>query len=209
MDALLTGIFSLVGAGAGSFLGAYLKKKGENVATHEDMDKLVDQMAAVTQTTKEIEAKISSDVWDRQKRWEIKRDAIFDMVKELGTLQVALGDFISVYRAAQANKDAQFYAQKKIEEHQKFQQVHQSFERAQAVAALVCSKEVQKVVSSFGVLRTQLTSDIAQGRMEKANKDFADVIRAGLNLRELLRQELLGVENNSSGFKSQSNATSS
>ena len=203
------GVFSLVGGWAGSYLGAYLKKKGENLATHEDVDKLVDQMAAVTQTTKEIEAKISSDVWDRQKRWEIKRDAIFDMVKELGTLQVALGDFISVYRVALRNEEAQFYAQKKIEENEKLHQAHQSFERAQAVATLVCSKEVRIAFSNFGVLRTELTSDIAHGRMEKANKDFADVIRAGLDLRDLLRQELLGAENNSSGSKSQSKASSS
>jgi len=37
------------------------KKKGENLATHEDLDKLVVQVRAVTTTTKEIEAKISTD----------------------------------------------------------------------------------------------------------------------------------------------------
>jgi hypothetical protein len=42
---------TIVGAWAGSFLGAYLKKKGENLATHEDVNKVVAQMAAVTQTT--------------------------------------------------------------------------------------------------------------------------------------------------------------
>jgi hypothetical protein len=33
-------IISFVGGWLGSFLGAYLKKKGENLATHEDIDKL-------------------------------------------------------------------------------------------------------------------------------------------------------------------------
>lgn len=63
------GGLSLVGGWLGAYLGSYLKKKGENLATHEDIDKLVDQVRAVTQTTKEIEAKISNEVWDRQKRW--------------------------------------------------------------------------------------------------------------------------------------------
>jgi hypothetical protein len=49
------GLTALVTAFVGSYLGAYLKKKGENLATHEDIDKLLDQVSAVTQTTKETE----------------------------------------------------------------------------------------------------------------------------------------------------------
>jgi len=56
----------------GCILGSYLKKKGENLATHEDIDKLVDQVQAVTKATKEIETKISSDLWDRQKQWDVE-----------------------------------------------------------------------------------------------------------------------------------------
>jgi|SRR6266851_2457929 len=52
----------------GAFFGSYLKKKGENLATHEDVDKLVAQMSAVTAATKQIEAKITraSRVYERQ-----------------------------------------------------------------------------------------------------------------------------------------------
>ena len=70
-------IISFVGGWLGSLVGAYLKKKGENLATHEDIGKLVEQVAAVTKTTKEIEAKISDEVWGRQRLWEMKRDAYF------------------------------------------------------------------------------------------------------------------------------------
>ncbi|MGD0291317.1 MAG: hypothetical protein ABSC63_16915 [Candidatus Binataceae bacterium] len=53
---------------AGAFFGSYLKKKGENLATHEDIDKLVTQVSAVTVATKQIEAKITraSRVYERQ-----------------------------------------------------------------------------------------------------------------------------------------------
>jgi hypothetical protein len=47
-------------AGVGAYFGGYLKKKGVNLATHEDIDKVLDQVRAVTTTTKEIEAKISN-----------------------------------------------------------------------------------------------------------------------------------------------------
>jgi hypothetical protein len=53
---------------AAAFFGAYLRKKGENLATHEDIDKLVKQVSAVTTATKQIEAKITraSRVYERQ-----------------------------------------------------------------------------------------------------------------------------------------------
>ncbi len=55
-------------AGIASYLGSYLKKKGENLATHEDINKLVDQVSAVTAATKQIEARITraSRVHERQ-----------------------------------------------------------------------------------------------------------------------------------------------
>jgi hypothetical protein len=81
---------TLIGAFIGSFLGSYLKKKGENLATHEDLDKLVEQVRAVTTTTKEIEAKISTDVWDRQKRWEMKREVLFEATRRLGAVEDSL-----------------------------------------------------------------------------------------------------------------------
>ena len=56
---LVVFVSSSLSAGAGAFIGSYLKKKGENLATHEDINKLVDQVKSVTQATKEIEAKIS------------------------------------------------------------------------------------------------------------------------------------------------------
>ena len=51
-------ILPFVSAGVGAYLGSYLKKKGENLATHEDIEIVLDQVRKVTQTTKEIEAKI-------------------------------------------------------------------------------------------------------------------------------------------------------
>jgi hypothetical protein len=54
--------------------------------THEDINKLVDQVKSVTQATKEIEAKISGELWDRQRHWEAKRDALLGAVKSLSSV---------------------------------------------------------------------------------------------------------------------------
>ena len=76
------GLTTLIAAGCGAYFGAYLKKKGENLATHEDLAALVEQMKAVTNATKEIEAKISTDMWHRQNRWEMRKDAILEALRD-------------------------------------------------------------------------------------------------------------------------------
>src|SRR5258708_24320707 len=86
-------VMSFLSGGAGAFLGSYLKKKGENLATHEDIDKLVDQVSAVTTAAKQIEAKISSDIWDRQKQWGLKREILCDAAKKFSAIDNKLLSF--------------------------------------------------------------------------------------------------------------------
>jgi hypothetical protein len=98
MDGLITLALTTLSAFIGSYLGAYLRKKGENRAIHEDIAKLVDQVSAVTKATKDIEAKISNEVWKRQKRWELKREVLFEAAKRLAEVDDALLGFDSMLR---------------------------------------------------------------------------------------------------------------
>jgi hypothetical protein len=65
------------------FFGSYAAKKGENLATKEDI-------AQLTKIAEGIKAKISDEVWDRQKQWEMRRDAVLDVVRAIGKLNQAL-----------------------------------------------------------------------------------------------------------------------
>ena len=85
-------------AGAGAYLGSYLRKKGENLATHEDINNLVTQVRAVTTATKEIEAKISEATWDTQKRWELKREVLFEAMKQTAILKDKLTNLQAFYQ---------------------------------------------------------------------------------------------------------------
>lgn len=97
-----------------------------------------------------------------------------------------------MFRAAQGNEQGEYYKQAKIDENKKYQKAHGSYERAKAVAILVCSDKVKLAFSAYGVSRTRLTNDIVKNNMEQANKDLPIVFREGLDLRDLLRKELLG-----------------
>jgi hypothetical protein len=56
---------------------------GEDQAITDGFAEVLRQTAETTKTTKAIEARISNDVWDRQKLWEMKREVLFVMAKRV------------------------------------------------------------------------------------------------------------------------------
>src|SRR5258705_6286602 len=84
---LVTGLIGFV---LGSFWKSYLGKKGENLATHEDIQMLVDQVRAVTQTTEDIKATITDKAWQREQ----KKTACYEMVKQIEPISRTLTGMI-------------------------------------------------------------------------------------------------------------------
>jgi hypothetical protein len=74
-----------------NYLGKYLTKKAENLATHEDIQKLVDQV----RETESVKAEIADRMWDRQRRWDAKRDLyleIYSSLHKLYDLLITVGE---------------------------------------------------------------------------------------------------------------------
>ncbi len=67
LGAIIAVLSFFLGAVFSPYLTGYATKKGEKLATHDDIDKLVDQVKAVTEATKKIEAEISSCSKRREK----------------------------------------------------------------------------------------------------------------------------------------------
>src|SRR5579872_6295124 len=89
-EALIFWAITVICAGVGAYMGAYLKKKGENLATHEDLNKLVEQMKVTTETTKGIEARITGDLWNAQKRWELTKETLIEIVRLVGRAEITI-----------------------------------------------------------------------------------------------------------------------
>jgi hypothetical protein len=90
-------IFTVLCAGLGGYLGAYLKKKGENTATKEDFNDLKEQTRELTRATKEIEAKIDDQVWNRQRQWEMKKDIFIEATRIVAKADETLARTVSTY----------------------------------------------------------------------------------------------------------------
>jgi hypothetical protein len=89
MEHLAWTLLAAIASGFGGYFGAYLKKKGENLAVREDIEDLKVQTAELTKTAKEIEAKISEESWNRQRQWELTRDAAVKLMEAHARLEDA------------------------------------------------------------------------------------------------------------------------
>jgi hypothetical protein len=182
-------IISFVGGWLGSFLGAYLKKKGENLATHEDISELVEQVSAVTKATKEIEARISDEVWDRQRLWEMKRDAFFVLMKAESAAANALFGFMSACDVAKdhppENQAALNLRRKSTAE---WLAAGAEFDSARAQVSLVCGQEVDKRLVSLDTLFKKTAVGLSKGEdVSGLDKQF---LRERHALRAAVRAEL-------------------
>lgn len=171
----------------GSFLNGYSTEKGKNLATHEDIDKLVDQVKAVTQTTKEIEAKISDQVWDRQRRWELKRDQILKIADLISTAKDSL-----VYLDSECRQLRMMSSQGEasIESFEKraasFTDDLNQLDRLVVTTSLICDAATVVAITNYTITVRQIASQLIrkeidldfEGRHADINKKFAAVIGA-------------------------------
>ena len=157
------GISTFVGAFIGSFLGGYLKKKGENFATHEDIEKLVEQVQAVTKATKEIEAKISSDVWDRQKRWEMKRDVLFSAGKAFAAADDALLSFGSVFLHKQEPVN-EALNEARSKSSRRWLDACAKFDETRLLVAVVCNRETKEAFDSLAAVTSAMSLNITKSK---------------------------------------------
>jgi hypothetical protein len=191
MAFIFWGITALI-SGFGAYFGAYLKKKGENVATHEDIDKLVDQVRAVTTTTKEIEAKISNDMWDRQKRWELKRDAIFEGAKKFSSAFDAFSRVHSVYNTdlKSGNKDQQHRIEQRLEVGKDFNEAANRLEEAALLVGLACGVKLQNLLLGVATNMRQKVHEMNNWQTAAEQDSWPDLVKRMSGLYAAMREEL-------------------
>jgi len=190
---LVVFVSSSLSAGAGAFIGSYLKKKGENLATHEDINKLVDQVKSVTQATKEIEAKISGDLWDRQKHWEAKRDSLLSAVKSLSSVDRHFSLFREIVDFGLKNKPLEEQVNIKLFEAVKdYSAAQDTLDEAVLLVDMICGgtavltlREVRKLVgqrSEFLVKKNVDGADALKKKYYRSLYDFKSALRKELGI---------------------------
>jgi hypothetical protein len=189
-------VVSVMSAGIGAFIGAYLKKKGENLATKEDFRELKAQTADLKQATKEIEAKIDDQVWNKQRQWEMKRDALFATVQALGVWENALSTFALFYGILGTPPDdiSPQWQDKKMEATKALDEGMEPFFRARSIASLVAAQETIDELNKMAKLFGDCSSQIIKDGNAKMYSDFRSrFMPSGERVLKAIRRDL-GIE---------------
>jgi hypothetical protein len=190
MESLALCFVSLVGGYIiGSFLPSYFKKKGENLATKEDI-------AELTKTAKEIEAKINEGVWERQRQWELKREALLEGGRAIADFLAAIIRLNAIYatkQGASQDEETQYLIAQSKQETDALDAVNKatySFQRAQLIVSIIGGKELQIAFVKTERLYKKIAVKITEGDTEYLNKAFPELRSLGSKLTLTMRREL-------------------
>ena len=181
--------------GVGLYLSAYPKKKAESLATKEEFEDLLKQTAELTRTTKEIEAKISDEVWNRQRRWELKRDVLFDVTKKMSGANDALSFVFATYQSEKIGEKTgtalpePAKSEKRVQAIEKWSAASTEFDTTVAQVALICSPELTNALRGLMVFMRMISTTTAKdpGEYMKAMPEYLKKTKA---IDAMMRKEL-------------------
>jgi hypothetical protein len=193
MDAtsgLITAVLSFVCAGFGAYVGSYLRKRGENLATHEDLDKIVAQMEATTEATKAIEARISNEVWDRQRQWELKREVLLAAAKRLAAAQEALNSHGTAMELHSGPDPNPYFAQAVVKSGEEWFSAIAELDESRLLADIVCEPETARALDAFAIHAKKAASLLSAPNIAEYKTSWRTIFENGEQAKRAIRREL-------------------
>lgn len=142
-DQLTFWAVTLLMAAGGAWFGSYLREKGKNYATREDVQ-------ALTRLTEEVRADISGKMWLDQKRWDLKRDFYWKLLAEITALSIALRNLRTILKFEDTNPDDLPNLQNRIESSIQIVQNHEdALVQVLGIGRILLSEEVVEVLNSY------------------------------------------------------------
>lgn len=146
--AYLIGI--LLAAGA-AFAGAYLKKRGENLATKADYEALRMQLIENTRITEEVKASVASIAWAHQRHWTQNEKYFGELLTLIATSQGLMRRTKFAFEAHE--KTGKAFSPEEIERMEKALQAYEQIRVLLAPARLYLSDEAVRAVTDFTEFR--------------------------------------------------------
>jgi hypothetical protein len=176
-----------------SVFDAYAGERAKLLAQFHNLDKLVEQTRALTATTETIKARISDEVWDRQMRWNFKRDMYVRLMEALGEQVDVEGHnkLIEQIRRRGLQDPAQFAAERD-KAILRGQDVLARLVRVACAAPLVISAESHQVLIHTNAAIKKVNYDLPG--FESVSDHNVTVLQNGLNALLVTARKDLGTE---------------
>jgi hypothetical protein len=179
----------VVGLFSWSFLPSYMREKGKNLATKEDIQELARQTEILTQTTKEIEARISISVWSKEQRWDIQKTALLDSLKELATAETFLVRLVQTF--VDTKDHPQGWEPRRKEANEKYAERINNFWRTQLAIEIVCGREIGSHFQEVDTIFDRVRKSLKQGEFDDIwNTHYPELLVAKRQLGETVRRRL-------------------
>jgi hypothetical protein len=189
-----------IGGWVAAYYGAFWKKKGEQAATHDDLENVLKEVRAVTKTTEEIKAEISGGVWDRQKRWELKREVLFEATRRVAAQFDALKkvDVVLQTRLANPSGDETQWTLMNNQANEKWFDAKAALDESRLFIGVTCGKDVADIIDKFSHVTTTIAATINKGDGNIFRKSTPELFKLDNAVRDALREEL-GIDSDMEG----------
>jgi hypothetical protein len=202
MDPAVRDFFLIVGAALAAYFGAYFKRRGEDKAVKDGFKDVLKQTRETTDATKRIEARIDDEVWDRQQRWQMKKDMFFEAVKKISAAKDKLTNLYSIYQTYRAglSSETDERKEKRIKAYSDFNDAIEGVEEAAMLIDLVCEDELKRAVYELGTFMRRSAAKISDGQTQAFIASLQEFQKLINTMNEAMRKEI--------NLKSQSNGSS-
>lgn len=194
MDLLVGAVIAaggfLLGAVIRPYLKGYSTKKGENLATQEDAQRILDQVQAVTRSTEEIKSEISGGLWDKQKQWEMKREVLFEATNAVARVEEQLMRMSSVIAVGWGHIEDPDWIESWHETLSEWREAVTGFEKALSLVLVTCAYETAAVLVKFRSLVGGVSGRLAKKDRSVYDERSEEITRAALEVRVAIRKEL-------------------
>ena len=158
----------------GWFLRPYLGEKAKNLATREDIDRVV-------RKTEDIKAEITGELWEKQNRWTFKRDLYIRLLENLGAAHRALDHLYDAETIHHVAEESESRKKWRADERAKLAESLETVHRTSAVASVVLNADA---LTALAKLESRLAKASGAGSLF----DFlTEELEAVTEARDLLK----------------------
>lgn len=171
---------------------AYAGERARLLAQFHNLDKLVEQTGKLTATTEAIKARVSDETWDRQMRWNLKRDVYIRLMEALGERLDVESSNKLLEQIRRRDPPNTLFAAERDKAMLRAQDVQASLVRVACVGPLVISTESHRVLIDLSSAIKKVNYDLPG--FEQVCDHNAKLLQDSLNRLLASARKDLGIE---------------
>jgi hypothetical protein len=133
-------------------------------------------------------------MWDRQKRWELKREVLFEATRRLADVEdglLSLDSLLQVEQKEQKKEDDLAWMESRHERMMTWSKASTAFDEARLLVLMACEKETVQAFEELGTLITTVAAKITPGKdLDIYRKSTEDRFKKRMAVRAAMRKEL-------------------